>query len=73
MLNNHSLIVNNSPYNLRESGSSKICLKFFGLVLRSSLYRRLTFPTLHALGIEASLTERLKVLAIGEQSVLGRL
>ena len=45
-------------------------LKFFGLVLRPVLYKDLTFGTLHLSGKEASLMERLQILAIGVQSIL---
>ena len=44
-------------------------LKFFGLVLRPVLYKDLTFGTLHLSGKEASLMERLQILAIGVQSI----
>ena len=44
-------------------------LKFFGSVLRPSLYKGLIFAILHLSGKVASLTERLQILAIGVQSV----
>ena len=44
-------------------------LEFFGSVLRPFLYKGLTFATIYLSGKEASLTERLQVLAIGVQSI----
>ena len=44
-------------------------LKFFGSVLRSFLYKGLIFATLHLSGKEASLMERLQILAIVVQSI----
>ena len=55
---------------LDKSGSSNIGLKFFGSVLRPFLYKGLIFATLHFSGKEASLMERLQILAIGVQSIL---
>ena len=43
-------------------------LKLFGSVLKPFLYKGLIFATLHLSGKEASLTERLQILAIGIQS-----
>ena len=44
-------------------------LKLFGSVLRPFSYKGLIFATLHLSGKEASLMERLKILAIGVQSM----
>ena len=46
-------------------------LKFFGLVLRPFLSKGLIFATLHLSGKEASLMERLHILATGVQSIFG--
>ena len=43
--------------------------KFFGSVLRPFLYKGLVFVTLYLSGKEASLMERLQILAIGLQSI----
>ena len=44
-------------------------VKFFGSVLRLFLYKGLIFVTLYLSGEEASLMERLQILAIGTQSI----
>ena len=44
-------------------------LKFFESVLRPFLYKGLIFATLQLSGKEASLMERIQVLAIGVQSI----
>ena len=44
-------------------------LKFFESVLRPFLYKGLIFATLHLSGKEASLMERLQILAISVQSI----
>ena len=44
-------------------------LKFFGSVLRPFLCKGLIFATLHLSGKEASLMERLQILAIVVQSI----
>ena len=54
---------------LEINGSSEMGLKFFGSILRPFLYKGLIFATLHLSGKEASLMERLQILAIGVQSV----
>ena len=54
---------------LEVSGSSEMGLKFFGSVLKSFLYKGLIFAILDLSGKEASLMERLQILAIGVQSV----
>ena len=54
---------------LEISGSSEMSLKFFGSVLRPFLYKGLIFAPLHLFGKEASLIERLQILAIGIQSI----
>ena len=53
---------------LEISGSSEVGLKFFGSVLRPFLCKGLIFATLHLSGKQASLMERLQILAIGVQS-----
>ena len=53
---------------LELSGSSEMGLKFFGSVLRPFLCKGLIFATLHLSGKQASLMERLQILAIGVQS-----
>ena len=54
---------------LEISGSSEVGLKFFGSVLRPFLYKGLIFATFHLSGKEASLMERLQILATGVQSI----
>ena len=44
-------------------------LKFLGSVLRPFLYKGLIFATFHLSWKEASLMERLQILAIGVQSI----
>ena len=44
-------------------------LKFFGSVLRPFLCKGLIFATLHLSGKEASLMERLQILALGLQII----
>ena len=54
---------------LEISGSSEMGLKFLGSVLRPFLYKGLIFATFHLSWKEASLMERLQILAIGVQSI----
>ena len=54
---------------LEISGSREMGLKFFGSVLRPFLYKGLIFATLNLSWKEASLMERLQILAIGVQSI----
>ena len=54
---------------IETSSISDMGLKFLGSVLRPFLYKGLISANLHLSGKEASLMERLQILAIGLQSV----
>ena len=54
---------------IETSSSSEMGLKFLGSVLRPFLHKGLISANLHLSGKEASLIERLQILAIGLQSV----
>ena len=57
--------MNNPLYNLRDKWKQRDGSE----VLRPFLYKGLIFATLHLSGKEASLMERLQILAIGVQSI----
>ena len=61
--------MNNSFYNLRDKWKQRDGPEVLWSVLRPFLYKGLIFATLHLSGKEASLMERLQILAIGVQGI----